>query len=349
MLRNTNNTNIEINIDELLENVNVKEKQRKIDTSKLGRSNVHRAIKHFIEKPNENKVFGSYFVQDKTLTYRECGYGMNFRVELIAVTVDSGVVIGNSTASRIQETKNNVTKGQQALIDLGIPMIPFKVFKDAGLNIQEFKLIEQCLEETIKRNEVNPCWIKWNNKRTYGLSDKKLEEHRKKEPKKDILVDVHFIGASLFEVGGKYFLFDIDRNEIKHGIFNPFMTEIPKPCKTVAEAYESLIPKEVKDAMNKGLDVKRQGEWFLIPVKGNYKADLTPKEDVRWLGKYRPLTLQAGPNRPNHAQYGVQAKNLVKGKFEHSGREHKTIVLKTWHKAIPNTAVNSFTIEGDVD
>ena len=312
--------------------------QNEIDTSKLSRSFIDRAIKSFIDNPDKPKHFGSYFIQDKTLTYRETSHGINFRVELIAIYA-GGCFIGNSAASKIQDTIQNVTKAQESLISLGIPMIPFNVFKDNNLNIQEFELIEQCSQETVKRLELNPKWITWNNNHTT----------KAKEPQKEVLKEVHFIGASLFKVGPKYFLFDIDRVEIGHGIFNPFMTEIPRACKTVKAAYESLIPKEVKDAIKKGLDVKRQGEWFLIPVKGIHKADLTPKEDIRWLGKYRPLTLQAGPNRPNKAQFGIKIKNLVKGKFEHSGREHKTIVLKVWHKAVPNTATRSFTIEGDVD
>jgi len=39
----------------------------------------------------------------------------------------------------------------------------------------------------------------------------------------------------------------------------------------------------------------------------------------------------------------------VKGEVTHDGREHEPIKLKKWHKPIPNTATNSFTIQGNID
>jgi len=62
--------------------------------------------------------------------------------------------------------------------------------------------------------------------------------------------------------------------------------------------------------------------------------------------------LRAGPNRPNAVEHGllqIGKQSFVKGTMSHSGREHKEIVLKNWHLAVPNTAIGSFTIEGDVD
>jgi len=62
-------------------------------------------------------------------------------------------------------------------------------------------------------------------------------------------------------------------------------------------------------------------------------------------------TLQAGNNRPNYAERGteIDGKTYVTGKVSHSGREHKDIKLVGWHRVIPNTAIESFTIEGDID
>jgi hypothetical protein len=39
----------------------------------------------------------------------------------------------------------------------------------------------------------------------------------------------------------------------------------------------------------------------------------------------------------------------VRGRVYHGGFEHNPIDLKGWHKAVPNTAVESFRISGDVD
>jgi len=307
------------------------------DLKGLGKSHVERAIKAFLQSPKQNAVIGSYFIQDGTLSFREASGVKTYRLEMIAIHAD-GLFVGNSTASNIQLKVGNVTKGQEILISLGVPMVPFNAFLELGLDIREFKMIDQGPSETVKRLEPNPAYLQWRK-----------GSQKSKAPSETVLKSVHFIGASLFSVGGKCFLFDIDRVEIENGLFNPFLTEIPKRVHSIAAAYDALIPAEVREAMSKGLDVKRQGEWFLIPVKGEFQADLTPKEDIKWLGKYRPLTIRAGKNRPNTAQYGVEARGLVKGKFEHTGREHKTIVLEQWHKAVPNTAIGSFTITGDID
>jgi len=65
----------------------------------------------------------------------------------------------------------------------------------------------------------------------------------------------------------------------------------------------------------------------------------------------KPFELRAGKNRPNRAEFGINRDNLsyVRGNISHTGREHKTITLEGWHLAMPNTAINSFTITGDID
>ena len=96
-----------------------------------------------------------------------------------------------------------------------IPMIPFSVFAEAKLDLNTMKLIDRGPEETVTR------------KREVG-------ENKDGTPK-FIVEKVHFTGASLFTVGDKTFLFDIDRVEIKNQIFNPFLVEISstKNVKTI--------------------------------------------------------------------------------------------------------------------
>ena len=150
-----------------------------------------------------------------------------------------------------------------------------------------------------------------------------------------------------------------------------------------------MLSNEVKDAIANGKHVKRQGEWFFIPTeidplsdiaelteeqKKEYALALAIKNHGRWnneitemLGKdltekyenisnipdcnVKRMELRAGKNRPNHAEKGINTggKSYVKGKVEHSGREHADIVLEGWHIALPNTAIDSFTITGDID
>lgn len=86
----------------------------------------------------------------------------------------------------------------------------------------------------------------------------------------------HFAGALLLKIENKYFLFDTDREELTHAGFNPFFTQLPGPAKDIAEAYKLLMPAEAQEAVAEGKDVRRQGEFFFIPV--------TDEEFVKGLG-----------------------------------------------------------------
>lgn len=63
------------------------------------------------------------------------------------------------------------------------------------------------------------------------------------------------------ELGTQQFIFgkDGDRGQ-------PFMTQVGRRTKTLDDAFDSLMPKIVKEAIAQGLDVKRQGDWFFIPT-----------------------------------------------------------------------------------
>lgn len=260
------------------------------------------------------------------------------KANVIAQRVNANTYIGNSSALSLigrsvsfgnERLNRDVTPIQERLNQY-IPMIPFNVFKEANLDLTKYRLIDKGAEQNIVRKIES------------GKRDKKGEPIFKD-------VDVHFTGASLFEIEGQQFLFDIDRREIEHKIFNAFLVKLPKHVNTIEQAYVSLKPKEVLDAESKGLTVLRQGEWFFIPVKGEYEHDM--RDSWRNAGKREPMpfTLKAGPNRPNTAQFGNTEMGYVKGLVEHSGREHAPLKLMQWYKPIPNTATESFTITGDVD
>lgn len=64
------------------------------------------------------------------------------------------------------------------------------------------------------------------------------------------------------EVGTQHFIFGKDGN-----LGQPFMTQVGRKVRTLIDAFDSLMPKIVKEAIAQGLDVKRQGDWFFIPTK----------------------------------------------------------------------------------
>ena len=273
----------------------------------------------------------------------------SIKVNICVALKQNGQFFGNSSsinpmrqlASRKQREAGkrgrlSWTGGAQKIQDVlsdAMTMVPFRVFKEAQLDITTLRMIDKGQAEM-------------------------LELGRERKGKK---IQTHFTGAALFtikvnkrsrEIQGKtddYFLFDIDRNDLKLKVFNPFLSKLSRPATSIADAYASLKPKEVSDAERfLGKEVPRQGEWFFIPVIGEFKQ---AKVLNRW-GRGRPAdaeaTLSSKGNRP-HFVTKLSEEGYVRGKVTHGGHEHKPIELETWHKAVPNTAVQSFTISGSVD
>lgn len=310
---------------------------------KLGKTkdDIDKAIKCFLS--GQTGKFGKYVATANALVYRTMiteGTGMNVEQDIIALKIERAnetLFVGNSsilsligrTVSFGNVSNNRSVTEVQTRLSRHIQMIPFSVFMEAGLNLLNIDILDRGAEETLVRQEI------------------KYDSKLKKNVPHD--VEIHYTGASLFKVDGKTFLFDIDRREINHKIFNAFMVQLQTEVSTIGEAYEALKPKEVLDAEAKGLEVLRQGEWFFVPVKGEYEAK---KASGRFDKKqYEPMTLQAGRNRPNTVQkYAVVGKNTyVTGTVEHSGREHHPLMLRGWFKPVVNTSIQSFTLTGDVD
>lgn len=338
-------------------------------------SKMEQAVALFLAKTARRRRFGHFHVTANRITYQTASY---MSETVIATRIqregEAEILLGNSavledvgaTHAWGRRRRNHSQTVIQRVLEKKIPMLPFSVFAETGLDISEIVIVDQKPAETVKR---------------------KVE---KRDPKTHetvtVIEETHFTGASLFKLGEFYYLFDIDRNEIQHAIFNPFVAQIPVPVKTIEQAYQALKPAEVLKAERRGLKVQRQGEWFFIPVKDNFGAsDLVTrmaqecrdrwsgmdesklamieqlkgkafraKVERRAMSKGLPIRyeLRAGRNRPNHATAGITKgkKSYVTGIVSHSGREHADLNLGSkWFWAIPNTATKSFTISGDVD
>lgn len=314
---------------------------------KAPKDHIDKAIQAFLT--GRVGKYGSYMAIGNALVYRGIITSRQGVPELvqdvIAIRLDRAnevVFLGNSSilpyigrkVSFGNAKDNRSVTDVQTRLSQYIQMVPFSVFNEASLNITKYRCIEKGDEETITRKVM-----KW---------DRKLQ--------KDVAHDetVHFTGSCLFEVDGKTFLFDVDRCEVKHKIFNPFLVELKQAAKNIKDAYNSLKPSEVLAAEGKGFKVLRQGEWFFIPVKGKYEAETHTNrwsDDKKNKLENTPLTLKAGDNRPNVASlHAKDGKNTyVSGKVTHSGREHAPLILKGWYRAVPNTSVQSFTLTGDID
>jgi hypothetical protein len=264
----------------------------------------------------------------KTVAFRDSQGNIYMNSELLTISDFERKFLGGQ--SLIQQNIRTISKYN----------IPFNVLDSAGLKLSETRVLEQGPESDHD--------IKVN---TYGDKTEKR----------------HFTGALLLENSGRKFLMDIDRNEIKFGIFNAFFVEVDSSVNTIEQAYDSMVPSVVKTAIKSGLDVKRQGEWFFIPT--NETLTLTPDKVLNWDRDQKATkvflkhNISHGKGRPNSLYkpvgYGA-LDNLVGGMVTHSGREHKDLDLgktentdgtetyKLW-QVVGNTTVGNFTITGDID
>lgn len=130
-----------------------------------------------------------------------------------------------------------------------------------------------------------------------------------------------------------------------------FGCELPHPCKTVQEAYEMLIPPEVK-----GKKYRRQGEWFILPVS----RENLPKFDQI------AVEIRGGTTLPreneNSGLHNLERSptttgwipNIIvdkKGTFYAENctlnhPDHLPVYITGWVSFHRNTAVRSVSIEG---
>jgi hypothetical protein len=372
--------------------------------------------------------------------------------DVLAIRLPDSRVIGNaSKLSRCGSYRRGMeAPAQRVMQQMEMPLIPFNVFQEVKLDLFEAEIIVQGKPEELmlpkmvwnnRRAELEAVDI-WEYKSQYkkpNLKGKTIKDfHAKKSPvykgngkyiKKNRMEysweeltpsnmeDRHFIGAMILKIKHKpkdlYYLFDVDRRELGFYRFNAFLSQLPRGCKTIEEAYQMLKPKQVVEAEKQGLKVLRQGEWFFIPCEprkvkaserdkkvvkdkpspakydldGRYydRDKLNEKADLSMIKKYRKAHIQrikdfnkfvdkyqraernvqrehpndyatygelrADQNRPNTVEKYIRLPDgeFVNGRIQHSGREHELLELKKWHKPVPNTAIASFTIVGNID
>lgn len=124
----------------------------------------------------------------------------------------------------------------------------------------------------------------------------------------------HLLGAILIESKGKYYLSGIDSQE-SWARRAYFLCQLPGKPKTVQAAYESLMPKRVKAAIDSGAEVKRQGEWFFIPCPEVETRTLPrPSLAIPKPGNMRPLTFYKNGDN-SYPRYGgpVECKGYAAG------------------------------------
>lgn len=162
----------------------------------------------------------------------------------------------------------------------------------------------------------------------------------------------HRAGTLLFEFGGRTFLCGMDDGSY-------FVSELPKAARTVNEAFVLLKPKKIHNVEH---SVKRQGEWFFLEIKADWK---TVKEVLKSMEPSFSLPHFNNGN-PHVATRGRKASTLlclmnmklnpndhiISGSIRH--HQHRTLKLNRMDNpklflAIKNTSVNNWSASGLVD
>ncbi len=114
-----------------------------------------------------------------------------------------------------------------------------------------------------------------------------------------------------------------------------FIAELPNnfgPINKVKDAHRVLKPKIVAKKEKSLGKIKRQGEWFFIPVNAEEQARIDKISNLYWKNE------RIGPfgGNPHIAEklFELDEDFFISGKISHV--EHKTVRLNGWFKAVKN-------------
>jgi hypothetical protein len=163
---------------------------------------------------------------------------------------------------------------------------------------------------------------------------------------------VHTLGDSVVRVHDRYYLSAVDVTGQGNGMY--FLAELltDRPPASLAEAFDVLKPKVVREAEARGKDVKRQGEWFAVPTK-LLTSELMRDVD-RGVASYhaRHVLGRDGHHELEEAViYRVGARKgevYARGVLKHTEDEHRDLDLGSirWHLVVRNIQSASYTLSG---
>lgn len=205
-------------------------------------------------------------------------------------------------------------------------VIPFSALRNAGIKPHAFNLIHKDRE----RIDTRQCKDKDGNIIT-------VEERRPE--------------SCIIWQDDRYYLSSMD-------IWQYFIVELPQPCDTCQQAFDMLVPPEVR-----GKEYQRQGEWFIIKAEElpiSLFADGAPvdKDKISKLVYKAMLPRYVLPHRdngnPHTATRGMFANGIhyISGRLRHP--QHRMLRLSKSDnpqifEAYENTALNSWSANGNVD
>lgn len=226
---------------------------------------------------------------------RRVGYGWQRETveekETVAYRFPDGTVIYNANVLDVAVRKawGNARHDQgrsdcQIILDnAGAKPIPFSLFEESGMSLDDaimaFKWVVKPVAESLKRRHSENKYVGTNVEGADAYGRKTVF----------FITTEHFAGRAIYAVGEKYFLFDVDRKEQEeNGIFNPFVVELPGPAASFEEAYAMLMPQKVREAIEAGVPVQRQGEFFFLKYSDEIPVKIELTDEEKHILRYPP-------------------------------------------------------------
>jgi hypothetical protein len=163
---------------------------------------------------------------------------------------------------------------------------------------------------------------------------------------------VHTLGDSVVRVHDRYYLSAVDETGVGNGMY--FLAELPtdRPPGSLAEAFDVLKPKAVREAAARGANVRRQGEWFAIPTKHLTSELMRDVERGVAVYRQRHVLGRDGHHELEEAVlYRVGPRKgevYARGVLSHTRNEHEDLDLGMirWHQVVHNIQGASYTLSG---
>jgi len=232
--------------------------------TKEGRWSVKRDgdVESLVYQPTRNGkpilLFNNNFIGEKPVT------------ELFAYRLPDGTALVNGNVlqhigrGQSRWDGDAIIREHEWMEQFGAILIPFTLFEETETNVRDFALVVKPVAEHVHALESSMPW-----------------DHNAK-PR-------HFSGACVFQIAGDHYLYDLDRKELEeHKIFNPFVVKLPKPVCSIEEAYDALMPDEVREALQNNTEITRQGEFFFIKHSSDYPLRKLLTDEERQILRYPP-------------------------------------------------------------
>lgn len=301
---------------------------------------------------------------------RSIGSGNKITQFLTSKTNPSAVILPFNKTKLTSLTKEFslplILNGDIDVIESGLTLVGEPTTEHFNFPTISFQCLVQLTE--LPNNQKSTITVaKWLHDGTLEILDytpdisRKLNKEELKQLKKGTLitpVGMSFIGRSKsFHQSASVLIRDHRYKDTYYLIGQDeevyFGCELLGCPKTIAEAYEDLIPQEAKGegVQRQGEGVQRQGEWFMVPVKEDKIPD---RKDCLLLFDatyrvYLPLDTRDSNEHFIVASEGRVSKEGVFAKApELCHIDHASITgkEKNWYTFYKNTALRSVSIEG---